>query len=184
MKTTILRTELKEIFEIACDTWKPKIEEFAKRNPFEETIQFSKKEINTMIDACTEEQLPIVSKIFDIQDITSKINNFKDVLDYLGEKDKEVILYRKILKSGIDGIILYTQMVVCWNRALNEKYEFTEEDYKYRIWWSLYPFGFCGVNGFRSFAVVPLAFCFKSKKLANFAGNNKEYQKLYKGFMH
>lgn len=183
MKTEIERTELKKIYDIACPTWQPKIEEFAKRTPFKKTVNFTEKEINTMLSACTNTQLPIVSKIFDIQDITSKINNFKDVLDYLGEEDEEVIIYRKMIKHDFTGKILHTQMVVCWNRALNEKHEFTENDKKWRIWWNLYPFSFGLSHWYSDFTTVPLALCFKNEKLANFAGNNKEYQDLCKQFV-
>jgi len=119
-----------------------------------------------------------------IKDITERVKNFKDVLDYLGEEDEEVIMYRKMLKFDIGGKPLHTQMITCWNRALNEKHEFTEQDYKWRIWWNLYPFSFDDVNDTRSYAYVPLAFCFKNEKLAKFAGNNKEYQKLYKEFIY
>lgn len=184
MKTQITKTELKKIYDIACNDWKPKIEEFAKRTPFDVTVDFTENEINTMINACTDVQLPIVSKIFDIRDITSKITNFKEALDYLGESDEEVIIYRKMIKGDINGKPLYTQMVVCWNRALNEKLEFTEQDYKWRIWWNLYPFGFYGVVNVQSVTDVPLSFCFKNEKLAKFAGNNKEYQKLCKQFIY
>jgi len=184
MKTRILKTELKKIYDIACDTWKPKIEEFAKRTPFEKTVDFTEKEISTMINACTDTQLPIVSKIFNIQDITSKINNFKDVLDYLGEDDKEVIIYRKMLKFDIGGRPLYIQMATCWNRALNEKHEFTKNDEKWRIWWNLYPISFCRSSWTGASAFVPLALCFKNEKLSKFAGNNKEYQEICKQFMY
>lgn len=183
MKTEITRVELKQIYDIACNEWQPKIEEFAKRTPFEKTVNFTEKEINTMIRACTDAQLPIVSKIFDIQDITSKINNFKDVLDYLGEKDEEVIMYRKMLKSDIGGKPLYTQMATCWNRALNEKHEFTESCQKHRIWWNLYPFSFSSGSYDRSVANVPRALCFKNERLAKHTGNNKEYQEICKQFL-
>jgi hypothetical protein len=184
MKTVVERTELKNIYDIACNNWKSKIEEFAKRTPFEKTVSFTEGEINTMINACTDVQLPIVSKIFDIRDITSKISNFKEVLDYLGESDEEVIIYRKMIKGDINGKPLYTQMVVCWNRALNEKHKFTEQDYKWRIWWNLYPFGLDGVNSIQLYSILPLAFCFKNEKLAKFAGNNKEYKELCKQFIY
>ncbi len=183
MKTQITREELKKIFDIACNEWKPKIEEFAKRTPFEKTVDFTEKEVNTMIGACTDAQLPIVSKIFGIEDITSKINSFKDALDYLGEKDEEVILYRKMLKYDIGGKPLHIQMATCWNRALNEKHEFTEECQKHRIWWNLYPFGFDDSFWDSGIAFAPLALCFKNEKLAKFAGNNKEYQEICKQFV-
>lgn len=142
MKTKILKTDLKKIYDIACNTWKPKIEEFAKRTPFEKTVDFTEKEINTMIQACTAEQLPIVTKIFAVEDITTKIKNFKNAIDYLGEKDEEVVIYRKLLKANIGGKVLHQQMAVCWTKALNEKHIFTESCQKHRIWWSLYPFSF------------------------------------------
>jgi hypothetical protein len=75
-------------------------------------------------------------------------------------------------------------MLICWNRALNEKQEFKEDDYKWRIWWNLYPFGFGSVYYFLSSTHVPLALCFKNEKLARFAGNNKEYQEICKEFMY
>lgn len=183
MKTTILKTDLKKIYDIACQTWQPKIEEYAKRTPFEKTVDFTEKEINVMISACTTEQLPIVSKIFDVQDITTQINNFKDVLGYLGEKDEEVVIYRKLLKADIGGKVLYQQMAVCWTRALNEKHIFTETDKKWRIWWNLYPFGFCGSDWAGSFTFVPLAFCFKSETLLKSAISNEEFVDICEKFI-
>lgn len=122
MKTTINRTELKKIFDIACETWQPRIEKYAQRNPFGDNIDFSEKEIN--------------------------------------------------------GKPLQAQMIVCWNRALNEKHEFKEKDEKWRIWWNLYPFGFDVSNWHRSHAFVPLAFCFKNETLLKEAV--KEFEEEYK----
>ena len=38
MKTTIKKSELKRIYDIACTTWQPKIEKYAQRNPFSEEV--------------------------------------------------------------------------------------------------------------------------------------------------
>ncbi len=183
MKTTITRQELKQIYDLSCKDWKSKLENYAKADPFSETLTFTEKQIQEGISACNSKQLLVINKIFDIQDITSRINDFKDVLDYLGEEDKEVILYRKMLNFDIGGKPLHIQMAICWNRALNEKHEFTEDDKKWRIWWNIYPFSFdCSGYG-SAHAFVPLALCFKNEKLSNFAGNNKEYQELCKQFI-
>lgn len=185
MKTTITRSELKEIHDIVCQDWQETIKTYASRNPFQDTIEFTEKEIEDGLNACSKpEHSILIKKLFDIQDITSKITNFKAVLDYLGEDDKEVILYRKMLKSEINGKPLQIQMAICWNRALNEKYEFKQEDKKWRIWWNLYPFGFNCSVWFESSTDVPLALCFKNQELADFAGNNKEYQELCKQFIY
>ncbi len=56
------RQGLKEIHSIACSSWKETLEQFGRRNPLEDYIELSQKEIDIMFDACTKEQLPIVSK--------------------------------------------------------------------------------------------------------------------------
>ena len=183
MKTEIKREELKQIYDIACETWKPKIAKYGAEDPFSDTIKFTEKQVNEMISACTAEQLPIVSKVFDVKDITSQINNFKDALEYLGEKDEEVRIYRKLLKTGIEGRVLYQQMAVCWTRALNEKHIFSEKDRKYYIWWDLYPFGLISVISLVSYSNVPLALCFKNEKIARFAANNEEFRGICEKFI-
>lgn len=56
------RKGLKEIHSIACSTWKNTLEQYGLRNPLEDYIELSQKEIDTMFLACTKDQLPIVSK--------------------------------------------------------------------------------------------------------------------------
>jgi len=124
-----------------------------------------------------------VEQINKSKDIAERIKNFKDVLEYLTESDEEVITYRKMLKADISGKSLHTQMAVCWNKALNEKYEFKESDYKYRIWWNWYPFSFDCVSYGRTLATVPLALCFKEERIARYASSNKEYVKTCKKFV-
>ena len=56
------RQGLKEIHSVACSSWKETLEQFGRRNPLEDYIELTQEEINIMFDACTKEQLPIVSK--------------------------------------------------------------------------------------------------------------------------
>jgi hypothetical protein len=56
------RQGLKEIHSIACSSWKNTLEQYGSRNPLEDYIELSQKEIDTMFLACTKDQLPIVSK--------------------------------------------------------------------------------------------------------------------------
>src|SRR5690349_3012688 len=90
MKTEITRTELSKIHKIACSQWKPKIEKYANANPFSEKINFTEKEIQEMISACTAEQLPIVKEIFEIKDTWEDIKTLEDACKQLSELDDDV----------------------------------------------------------------------------------------------
>ena len=71
------RQGLKEIHSIACSSWKETLEQFGRRNPLEDYIELSQKEIDIMFDACTKEQLPIVSKYLKQDDGSVDIMKFK-----------------------------------------------------------------------------------------------------------
>ena len=63
MKTQKLsRQGLKEIHSVACSEWKNTLEQYGSRNPLEDYIELSQKEIDTMFLACTLEQERIISK--------------------------------------------------------------------------------------------------------------------------
>lgn len=56
------RKGLKEIHSVACPHWKYVLEGYGSRNPLEDYIELYQEEVNKMFNACTKEQLPIVSK--------------------------------------------------------------------------------------------------------------------------
>jgi hypothetical protein len=62
---TITREQLKEIHDIACDTWKTKIEKIARNQPFGD-IELSETKVQEMRDAATGAQKPTIEKIFGI----------------------------------------------------------------------------------------------------------------------
>jgi hypothetical protein len=64
MKITIKKSELKEIYDIACDTWQTKIAKYATREPFGDTVDFTEEEVFEMFRAATSSQLPVLNKIF------------------------------------------------------------------------------------------------------------------------
>ena len=49
MKTTIKKSELEKIHNIACSDWKKRIVDYTKRNPFGDEIEFTEKEIKEII---------------------------------------------------------------------------------------------------------------------------------------
>ena len=56
------RNGLKEIYSVACDSWKTKLENYSKRNTFEDFIELSQAEVTEIFNACTDVQLQVVSK--------------------------------------------------------------------------------------------------------------------------
>jgi hypothetical protein len=61
---SITRAQLKEIYDIACTGWQKKIEAFAGRNPFGDTIEFTDKEVQEMFDAATSSQFEVINRLF------------------------------------------------------------------------------------------------------------------------
>jgi hypothetical protein len=78
-KQSITRAQLKEIHDVACSGWQKKIEEFAQRNPFGDTIEFTDKEVQEMFDAATPSQLEVIKSLFK--------NPFKDINLHDGNVD-------------------------------------------------------------------------------------------------
>ncbi len=66
MKTTIKikKSEFQKLYNIACNTWKPKFEEKFKNFLFSDTIEFEKDFLEDMRKACTEDQLKVFNVIF------------------------------------------------------------------------------------------------------------------------
>lgn len=188
MKTTITRKELQEIFDISCLTWKPKIEKYAGRNIFADTIDFAEKEIEEMVTASTKEQLPTVKRIFNIVDTFESIQSIEDAITYLGESDETVKDLRLLQSIKISDKIIAQQEAVCFVRALNEKFEFdwnNSNQRKYRVWWYMdkeFRFGFVSWGG--SVTHFPASLCFKNEKLAEFAGKNENYKNICKRSMY
>lgn len=82
-KQKLSRKGLKEIHSIACSTWKNTLEQYGSRNPLEDYIELSQKEIDTMFLACTKEQLPIVSKYLKQDDGSVNLSEDRFVTDYV-----------------------------------------------------------------------------------------------------
>jgi hypothetical protein len=61
---TVKKSALKEIHDVACTTWKAKIENMTLRDAFSDSIQVTQDEINEMFAAATTSQRPILESIF------------------------------------------------------------------------------------------------------------------------
>jgi len=187
MKNNITREELKKIHDIACDTWKPKLAKYAQEDPFSETIKFTEKQINEMIKACTDVQLPVVKEIFDVRDSWEDIKTVEDATNKLGEKDEDVIQLRKL--ESVDGLadyILNNQIAIVVAKALNDGWVANWDDhneYKYYPWFYLGKNFRCNsCNGWNSNSDASSRLSLKSSELAIYAG--KQFKDVYEKFMN
>jgi hypothetical protein len=123
MKTnSISRTDLGEIYDIACNTWKTKLEKLALRNPFSDTIELTQSEVDEMFKAATPDQRPTLVNIFgehsnsvdltELDDIKYEINdNTLLAVRVRGEyRDKGFYLNDKynweIVKDSLNQLVL------------------------------------------------------------------------------
>ena len=95
----LTRHGLKEIHSVACGNWKAILEGYSIRNSFEDYIELTQGEVDNMFNACTKEQLPIVSKYlkqndgtFDLKGIRISENDFIEVRDNFEYKNKSFYL--------------------------------------------------------------------------------------------
>jgi len=60
--TTIIVSDLKKIHDVACDSWKRKIEAMVK--PFEDTVTLTEEQIGKMFDAANDSQAKVLEQVF------------------------------------------------------------------------------------------------------------------------
>ena len=187
MKTTITKTELKKIYEVACKDWKSKIEKYALRNAFGEDIEFSEKEIQGMVSASDENQLKVVKEVFNIVKSFEKIDSLEEACKYLGESDDEVKQLRILEKVvGLAKHVVVEQELVVITKALNEKQTLdwdNHNEYKYFLWWySGKNFRLNDCGWYYSVPSVPARLCFKSREIAMHA--SKKFKNKYEEYMN
>lgn len=170
MKTKITREELKQIYDIACTDWKKTISKYGTRNVFENEIEFSKEEIQGMIDASSDTQKLVVKKAFDIVEKMELIKTLQDAIESLGELDEEVIDLRILQSKKCSRKLLALQELVVIIKALNDGWEGdwdNHSQYKYILWWYLgknFRLYYCDI--YNSDSNVPARLCHKTREIA------------------
>ena len=179
---TITRDNLKKIHDIACSTWKTKLESCAKRDPFSPTISFSESEIQEMFNASDSNQKKVLDQFFKLnKGVKDKIKSFKDALNFYGLNASDVYS-----SSDTKDEIAFKKLKLII-KALNEgwKPEWTNHnEYKY---WNYFQYDKNGVFSFydcyyyTGTAYVPSALYLKSRDLALYAVEIgfEEYKDFY-----
>ena len=123
-----------------------------------------------------EKEFPTLFKVKTLLDIS---------IDYLTEKDEEVIKLRKLeTLNGIDNLLAEQKLIVIF-KAKNEKHIFNWDnntEYKYFLWFYLGDnfryHSYCGY--YSAGSCVSSHLCLKTQKLVNELKNNEEVINLFK----
>lgn len=161
---SITRDGLKEIHDIACSGWKKKIEDYAKRNPFESEISFTQSEIDEMIKASNAKQIKVLKKFFSVpQDIRDKVKSFLDACKVLSIDPESVYS-----KSDSKIIIAFKKLMIII-QALNEGWYpdwNNESEYKYWNYFNMKGVFSYYATTWNTDTYVPSALLLKSRELA------------------
>jgi|ERR1035437_654335 hypothetical protein len=177
---TITRNNLKEIYDVACSSWKSKLEGYASRNPFDSEIQLSQTEIDEMFKASGSSQIKLLKKFFSVPlDIRDKVKSFIDACNILNVDPKSVF------SSTDDKIDIAFKKLIIIIKALNEgwwpNWE-NENEYKYMNYWRMKGgFSFYGTSDYFTGTYVPSALLLKDNNLAVHAAEiaKEEYREYY-----
>ena len=179
-KENITRENLKAIHDIACGSWKTKLESYANRNQFKNEIELTKSEIDEMFQASNSAQLEVLKKFFTgSKDIRDKVKSFLDACNILDVDPKSV--YRSS-DSQTDVAFKKLKIII---KALNEGWWPNFEDDKQFKYWNYFKlkggFSYCTTSYNATTTDVPSALLLKSNKLAVYVSEIalEEYKILY-----
>jgi hypothetical protein len=185
---SISKTNLKKIYDVACTTWKSKIEALAQRDLFGDEVELTQKEIDEMFEVSDEKQIKVLSKFLTkSKNLIDDINSFEDACESLGITDSksEIKILESISTPSKDKLIaLYKLEIII--RALNNGWypDFkNSSEYKYFNYFRMEGgFSFYTVYCRNSAVTVPSALYLKNKELAEHCAKIaiKEYETLYK----
>lgn len=75
--TFVPKTDLKKIYDVACNTWKEKIVKYAEREPFDTHSRLSVEEVDEMFNAATKDQKVVLEAVFGTRDKSIDLSQWK-----------------------------------------------------------------------------------------------------------
>ena len=161
----ITRENLKQIHDVACDGWKTKLADYAKRNPFQLEIELTQAEVDEMFNASDASQTKVLKKFFSRpKDIRDKVKSFLDACSVLSVNPNTV--YSETDSISDKAFKRLKIMIKALNEGWYPNWD-DENEYKwlnyfrmkggFSCWYSHYYF---------ASTAVPSALCLKNKELA------------------
>lgn len=160
----ITRENLKAIHDVACDGWKTKLADYAKRNPFQLEIELTQAEIDEMFNASDAGQTKVLKKFFSRpKDIRDKVKSFLDACSILSINPNTV--YSETDSIGDKAFKRLKIMVKALNEGWHPNWE-DENEYKWMNYFRMKGgFSFWYAGRYITFTYVPSALCLKNKEL-------------------
>ena len=178
MKTqTITKVNLKAIYDDSCSYWKKRLEDYARRNPFDSEVELTQSEIDEMYNESDDKQKVLLDKFFtrDLS-IMDRVNSFEDACKLLG-----LVFNPKY--DLVDEIAFKKLKVIV--KALNEGWYpdwENENEAKYYVYWTMHSsFSYFNTNCYYNRTDVQSTLLLKNKKLAEHAAKiaYQEYKDFY-----
>ena len=169
----ITKANLKKIHEVACSSWKTKLEGYASRNLFDSEIELSQSEIDEMFAASDDKQKKVLNQFFvKPKSIMDRVKSYKDACDVLGISSEKRSAYERLcifLKALNEG----------WWPDFNNSNEYKYWNYFYMkegVFSSYYTNYINGGNLY-----VPSVLYLKNSELAEYAAKvaYEEYKEVY-----
>ena len=178
---TIKKSEFEKLFVLACQSWKPKLEEKLKEFIFEENIKFEEDFIKEIEKACTKEQLVVFNKIFKDylpKDISEEVNNINSLeLRIKDFKTPYKLNTEDKLERTLNAVYILTHVATIYN-------EVTILDWKNTYVYKYLPYKFfsggsacvCPALCWSDDLVCPAGLYYKNRILSEKSYNNfKQY---------
>jgi hypothetical protein len=170
---TITKENLKKIHDVACTTWKSKLEAYANRKPFDCEVELTGEEIEEMFAASDSNQKQVLSQFFvkERNGIMGKVGSYEDACKVLGISVEKRTPYERLC------III---------KALNEGWYPNFNNSSENKYWNYFrmidgSFSFFDVNCNANTMYVPSARYLKTRELAEYAVEIafEEYKETY-----
>jgi len=190
MNQSILKENLKKIHDVACATWKEKLEGYAKREAFSSEVELTSSEVNEMFDASDEKQKKVLSEyLTEPKMVFDDIMSFEDACIKLGitDSDNEINILKSLSTPNRDKLIAFYRLEII-AKALNDGWypNFNNHnEYKYFNYFimlnGVFSFDYV-VHYYDATMTVPSALYFKSSEIAQHCSKIAfdDYKTLYK----
>jgi hypothetical protein len=113
-KIIIKKKEFEKLYKMACNSWKPKLDDKLKPFIFSDSIEFEDTFVSEMEQACTKEQKPVFEKIFskflNINEDLFKIKNYSELCKKTKIKELTILDFKFLPKEEQEKALAYHQI--------------------------------------------------------------------------
>lgn len=168
----ITKANLKKIHDVACASWKTKLENYANRQPFDTEVELTQPEIDEMYAASDANQIKVLNKFFTKpENIMDRVKTYLDACQVLGIPSEG--------RSAYERLCIFLKVL---NEGWFPNFENENENKFWNYFYmknGVFSYYYTGCNS--SSLNVPSALYLKNRELAEYAAKvaYKEYKEVY-----